>query len=438
MKQFTFQEAQQCIFDMVPSSVGSDYSKGYGLERIVFVLNKLDLPQEKLKVIHIAGTSGKGSTASFISKILQNLGYKTGLTVSPHVINIRERIQINNTPISENLFARYFSEIKPYLDASKHAGLGSLSYFETLIVLAYYTFYKEKVDYAVIETGLGGTLDATNVIHNPQKLAVITKIGYDHMNILGNTLKEIAENKAGIIQKHQTVLYLDQPVEINEVILARAKQTESQTYAYNNDYEIDYQHVIYKLQDNTNIRIDKGDLPIFQLENLGIALDAICILSQRDGFQIDNQKVQEVTSSFSFLGRFDKKLLKGKEFILDGAHNPQKMNAFVSSLVKNYPKKKYVFIFACKQNKDYEALLKSIVPLADKIHLTQFEIEQDMVHKSVSPRALAVTLEKLNFQDYEIFSDPKTAILESLNYPSEPIVITGSFFLISNIYELFS
>lgn len=423
VKLFSYPDAENFIYNLVPSTFTGDYSKGYGLERIKYALNQLGNPQDKVKAIHMAGTSGKGSTVSFISRLLQEQGFKVGLTVSPHVLDIRERIQLNNKLIAKDLFAKYFSEIYPTLESTKQNGFGTLSYFETIITLAYYSFWKENVDYAVIETGLGGTLDATNVIHNPDKLNIIGKIGMDHVEILGGTLKEIAENKAGIMQKDQTVIYLNQPGTVNDVIVKRAKKKECDAYSHNPE------HLIFR-------SFDLSSLPDFQRLNFSLAYRVYKFLSARDKFSIKTNDVQSVIDSFTILGRFDQKEYKGKKFILDGAHNPQKIQALVKSLVGKYENKKFIFIFASKQNKDYESMLKYLIPHAKKFIFTEFLVEQDVLHKSASARELGIILERLRFSNYLITQNVAEALKDASELNSEPIVITGSFFLLGGFYKL--
>ncbi len=204
MKKTIFKNYSQILsylYGFIPDRYSLKFSGQAGIERTKYLLQLLDNPQEKIKVIHIAGTSGKGSTAYLISKLLQHHGFKVGLQVSPHLIDIRERFQINNQLIPEELFVRTFQEIKPTIEKAKNSHWGKLTFFEILVSFAFYFFWKNKVDYAVMETGLGGLYDGTNVVENKNKLVVLTKIGLDHQWILGSTYEKIASQKAGIIKK---------------------------------------------------------------------------------------------------------------------------------------------------------------------------------------------------------------------------------------------
>ena len=219
-----FKEAEKYLYSTIPSSYTKKFPGSVGLSRTKKLLESLGNPQEKVNVIHIAGTSGKGSTATMISFILKEKGYKVGLTLSPHVVDIRERVQINNKFLTKEKFTSYLNEIVPFIKKINKQKKGEITYFEVLQVMAYYIFNKEKVDYAVIETGMGGTYDATNTVSNTDKICVITRIGLDHTNILGTNLTDIAKQKAGIIQKGNEVFALKQTKNINNVFRKRAKK----------------------------------------------------------------------------------------------------------------------------------------------------------------------------------------------------------------------
>lgn len=414
-----YKEAEKYIFGLSAHAHKSGVIKSYSLYRIKQAAEILGRPQEKFKSIHIAATSGKGSTSTFISKMLVAHGFKVGLTVSPHLTNIRERIQINNKPISEKKFTQYLNEIYSH-------NLPWLSYFEVMTLMAFYTFAKEKVDYAMIETGLGGTLDATNIIYNKDKIAIVGKIGFDHMHILGNTIEEITSNKAGIIQNSQELIYLEQSPEINKVIIDRANQTKSRVTKHTTDTKI--------LSDNFKVK----NLPTYQIENFGLALKTLEIISFRDGFKLNNDKIQEVLDNFGLTGRFQYEIIKGRMFILDGAHNPQKISAFVNSVKHKYPGKKFVVIYGSKKREDIKEILEIISSISGKLILTEFNSHQDIEHKSISQDELVRDLNEIGFKNHEKTKNTQDAINKAVKYESEPIIITGSLYLISEVLDLIS
>src|SRR3989338_6614462 len=202
----TFKQAEQFLALHIPNNFQQRFPGGLGLKRAKYFLHLLGRPQEKLKIIHVAGTSGKGSTCYLISSLLASQGFKVGLHQSPHLTDVTERFQINNQIISKEELVNYLNKIIPMVNLVGKTFHGSLTYFEILIGLAYLIFYEKKIDYAVMETGLGGWFDATNVVERSDKLAILTKIGLDHINILGKTIEEIALQKAMIInEKSQAI-----------------------------------------------------------------------------------------------------------------------------------------------------------------------------------------------------------------------------------------
>ncbi|HWS49213.1 MAG TPA: Mur ligase family protein, partial [Candidatus Methanoperedens sp.] len=186
MKIIFYKEVLEYLHQSIPKGK-LRFPGELGLERQKFLLKCLDNPQNKYRVIHIAGTSGKGSTASYLSQLLEKHGFKVGLTVSPHILDIKERVQINNKNISESDFVLMLNKVIPAVEMAKKTGLGEPTYFEIMVTMFFYAFYYFKVDFAVVETGMGGTFDGSNVVALENKLAVITRLGLDHTGLLGNT-----------------------------------------------------------------------------------------------------------------------------------------------------------------------------------------------------------------------------------------------------------
>lgn len=386
-----------------------------GLEKVRYFLKLLGSPQNKLKVIHIAGTSGKGSTCYLISSLLAGHGFKVGLHLSPHLTDVRERFQLNNKIISKREFIFYLNEIIAFVNPS-------LSYFEVLVGLAFYIFQQKKVDYAVMETGLGGLYDATNIVDRKDKVAVLTKIGYDHMEILGKTLEDIATQKAMIINENSQVISIKQVKEAEKVIEKIARKKRSK---------------LYLCHDRNLDKFELGLIGEYQKENASLALKTVELIAKRDGFEIDNKKVQQVFQTAHFIGRFDIKKIKGKTVILDGAHNQPKMEAFTGALKDKFPKQKFYFLIAFKKGKDYQTMLKYIIPLASKITITSFFVDkQDLIHLSERPEKIGKELETMRFRDYEIIEDSKKAFKKILKEKNRTVIITGSLYLLGEIYKI--
>lgn len=389
-----------------------------GLDKMKYFLSFLDSPQNKLKIIHIAGTAGKGSTCYLISRLLASQGFKVGLHLSPHLTDVRERFQINNKIISKKEFIFHLNKIIPAVDKVKTSKYGSLSYFEILVGLAFYIFWQKKVDYAVIETGLGGLYDATNIVDRQDKVAVLTKIGFDHMEILGKTIEEIAYQKAMIIKKENLAVSTIQDKKAEVVIKKAAEKSGSKLIFIN-------KHFKYHL----NL------IGEYQKENASLALKTVELIAKKDGFALDEKKIKKVFQTAYFMGRFDIKKIKNKTVVLDGAHNQPKMLAFTKALKKRYHKQKFHFLIAFKKGKDYENMLRYIVPLALTVTITSFIIDsQDLIHLSEKPEIIKKQLLNLNFKRCKIINKPAQAFKDVLKKQGI-VVITGSMYLLGEIYK---
>lgn len=424
MKINNFLQAEKYLTFHIRKTFRQIFQGEFGLKREKYFLQLLGNPQNKIKVIHIAGTSGKGSTCYLISSLLIKHGFKVGLHLSPHLTDVRERFQINNRLMSKKEFIFYLNKLIPFINKVKSSKFGKMSYFEILVGLAYFIFSEKKVDYAVMETGLGGLYDATNVVGRSDKVAVLTKIGYDHMKILGKTLKEIAFQKAMIINKNSLAVSIYQEKEAEKAIREVTKKKQAELY-----------FIDASASHKTTKRLSL--IGNYQKENASLALKTVNFLSQRDGFKIDEKKVQQVFATAYFPGRFDIKKIKGKTIILDGAHNPQKMEAFTRALKDKYPKQRFHFLTAFKKGKDYQSMLCNIIPLASKITITSFFVDnQDLIHLSEKPTTIRQNLRQMGFEDYQIINQPEKAFKSILGKEKTMVVITGSMYLLGEIYKL--
>ncbi|MFA5025751.1 MAG: Mur ligase family protein [Candidatus Shapirobacteria bacterium] len=446
MKITKYQKALDYLHKSIPRGK-LRYPGIKGLERQKLLLEILGKPQNKYKVIHIAGTSGKGSTASFLSHLLADQGFKVGLTVSPHILYVRERIQINNKNISEDKFTDLVNRVIPAIEELKNKGYGEATYFEIVVAMFYLAFADFGVDYAVIETGMGGLMDGTNVVESENKIALITRLGLDHTRILGNNLTKIATQKAGIIFPKNTVITLWQHRNVRKVLDKTAKKNSSvlwylkngsnykNVHLYNEGLKYNFNFGNLKLK---NVFIKSR--AIYQVENSALAMGTLEIIGQRDDFKIDENILRKTLADFKFLGRMDIFKIKNSQdkevtVIFDGAHNPQKMVAFTGSLKRAYPKNKFEFIVAFKQKKEAKKMLQKIVPLAQKIILTSFVVEdQDMAAISQATNYMVEILETLKYKKYQIIANPNVAIKTAIN-ESPLVAVTGSLYLLGKIYE---
>ena len=299
-----------------------------GLERIEALAERLGNPQNHLKIIHIAGTNGKGSTAAFIAEILTEAGYSTGLYTSPFVVRFNERIRLNGQEISDSDLAEYVSRVKAAIDKMLEDGLEHPTEFEVITALSFLYFHERKCDVVVLEVGMGGRFDATNIIPCPL-VSVITKIEMDHMAILGDTLSKIAFEKAGIIKKGGYVVTYPQEKSALETIEAVCKEKEATLYYANT-------------KDITDITLKPGllhfrhpDLGIIetpvvgvhQVNNAQVAIKAIEALNMQ-GFHIGKEEIRNGFKKTSWLGRFEL-LSRNPDFYIDAAHNPDGIRSFI-------------------------------------------------------------------------------------------------------------
>lgn len=333
-----------------------------GLERITELMNKLGNPQDKLKFIHIAGTNGKGSVAAFTSNILREAGYKVGLFISPFIEVFNERMQINNQNISDDELAEIVEYIKPF--AEEMQDLPTEFELNTAISLVY--FSRNNCDIVVFEVGMGGEFDATNIIKCPE-VAVITSIGLDHVEYLGDTVEKIAATKSGIIKPGCDVVLYKQSQNIIDIINKRCIDVNASLHVTDPDSlqlidaDIDKQEFETAGYGRLVIHLTAS----YQKNNLAVVLLIADLLKKR-GYHIDNESIKQGLSQTYWPGRFEI-LQKNPVFLVDGAHNPQGIEATASSLKAAFENKKIIFIFGVLADKNYNAMLDTIAPLAKSI-----------------------------------------------------------------------
>lgn len=388
-------------------TIGTNFT----LERVLPLMELAGNPQDKLRVVHIAGTSGKTSTAYFMAALLKAGGNKVGTTVSPHVDSVTERIQINGVPLSKEVFCR---ELEDFLEIVERSGQHP-SYFELLYAFSLWVFARQKVDYAVLETGLGGLYDATNVARRADKVCIITDIGFDHTHILGNTLAKIATQKIGIVHEHNVVFMYEQPEEAMEVI---------------RDWTAKHQAELNIIEEESPTKDGIAD---YQQRNWLLAYSTYQYLEKRDNLKHLTRQVLDETQRVLVPGRMDVREVQGKTIIMDGAHNQQKMTAFTSSFHKLYPGVRPAVLLSLKFNKDHEDIAPLIVPFASRIIVTSFNATQDSKIKSMDPETLAVSLRAAGAGNVEVIADQYKAFQALLDSPEKVGVITGSFYLLSHI-----
>lgn len=384
----------------------------FNLDNISKLMGYLGNPQDHLKVIHVAGTSGKTSTTYFMASLLALSGQEIGHTTSPVVYEVNERIQINGMPLKESEFCRWLEEFSGCVEAS---GLEP-SYFEFMTAFAYWYFAKREVDYAVIEVGLGGLKDATNVVTRGSKVCLITDIGMDHMNLLGNSLSEIAAQKAGIIQEGNAVFMYEQSPEIMRSVIKVVEDKRAE------------------LNLVTPLGIEVADIADYQKRNWNLAYSAYLYLAERDNLNrlSDAQLYRSIHTQVP--GRMEILKLGNKTVVLDGAHNAQKVRTFVESLKNMFPGKTPALLIAIKDDKDYEAMARLLAPLASRVITTNLESDDERPASSVPAEVLAQAFSgKVEVSAIPDITEAYKQLLES---ESDLLVITGSIFLLGRVRKL--
>lgn len=445
------------------------------LARMRLFLKLLGNPEKKFSSVLVGGTSGKGSTATILSQILHTAGYKTGLTISPHLQSVTERIQLDCLPISEREFTLLLRDLEPVIEAMRKMPIGVPSYFEIVVAMAFVYFAQKKVDIAVAEVGMGGEFDATNTLS--PLIAVLTNVSLDHTQILGNTVEEIARTKAGIIKslkfkvknyKLAVVSGVRQP-SVVEIVKKRCEEKGALLKLFEKDFRIGIKSVTEQGSkfDFQNENIFFPDLFLslpgeFQAENSALAIEAALNLRKFD-FVISEESIRKALGAVSFAGRFEifvsrDSVSKGAKvghenfissprnapiqiIVLDGAHNSAKMKAFLNSVKKLFPGKKKIFVAAFKNDKDIKKLLKQILKEADVLILTEFGGKTDVgLHTATSAEKLFEQAREME-KDVLLFAEKNSkkamekAFFQAKKMVNSLIIVTGSLYLVGEVRE---
>ena len=398
----------------------SRYGSDYGLERMQMACDFLNNPEDSLKFVHVAGTNGKGSVTAYITSILKENGYKVGTYNSPYIYNYRERFLINNEMASEELVAKYLEIVKNTIEKLRENNTKYyLTAFEIETVAAFLMFKDVGCDIVVLEVGLGGRLDATNVIKN-KELAIITAIGLDHCALLGNTYAEIAREKASII-KDKAVTFA-QSEEVMAEIRKVAKEVVVAPEGIVISRDVDEGQVICIDGINYTTRL----LGEYQAQNLSLAIAAIEEL-KKQGWNITLKNTLKGVFNAKWPVRFEVKKIDNKYIVLDGSHNPQGASSLVRTVKAYFTGKKIGFVIGMLADKDMEGVLKQLLPLSNKTTFIQ----------STSPRAATMDqlidlAKKLGYESNKI-ENINDAIKDNLNSDLDIIIVCGSLTLFENI-----
>lgn len=442
----SYQEAMAFLFQAVDFEKLTKYKyniPNFNLDRMERLLASVGNPHKGLKAVHIAGTKGKGSTAIMIAFILKELGLRTGLFTSPHLVHLEERISINGEMIPQGEVCRLLSELRPYIEEERRVNPElSPTFFEIITALAFLYFRRKEVDIAILEVGMGGRLDSTNVVH--PNVSVITNIGFDHTDKLGTTLSQIAFEKAGIIKEGIPVVSSEQHPEALSVIERTCKEKNSALQILGRDIKILNSSPLMMDAFNgikCNIKTHAHSyknlfLPLLgehQLSNCAIALGAIDVLSEQGLLKIHEGRVRHALTTVRCPARVEV-VSRNPLIILDAAHTVESIKALKQALRSNFKFNKLIVLMGISKDKDIDGILAEIIPSADIIIFTC----------SDSPRAAEPDklMEKAKqFSDnkhYLSITNIKKALdkARKITTPDDLLCITGSFYVAGKVKEI--
>lgn len=399
-----------------------------GLERISELCEKLSHPEKKLKFIHVAGTNGKGSFCSMLDSVLRQAGYRVGLYTSPYIKVFNERMRVDGCNISDDVLADITTRVRPIADSMTDKP----TEFELITAIAFQYFYESKCDVVVLEAGMGGRLDSTNVI-DTSILSVITGIALDHTDYLGDTVQKIAKEKAGIIKRGVPVLYGGKDADALKVIEDSAKEKKSNIYTTSHkdilNIKASLEETLFDYKSRKNISVKL--LGMYQPENAASVIEAVDILNSL-GYEISDDALRRGLSSAKWPARFE--IIKNHPLVIfDGAHNPQGISSAVESIKKYFPEEKVCVFTGVLKDKDYRFIASKLSEIAE----CAFVITPE------SPRALPAESYASILASHGVDSKPYSNIKNALKAAiseaekrKKALICLGSLYTYTNVIEI--
>jgi dihydrofolate synthase / folylpolyglutamate synthase len=409
----------------------------FDLENITTLVERLGHPERAYPCAHIAGTNGKGSTAAFLESILRHAGFRTGLNTSPHLEKINERIRVEGDEISDHAFAETLTRIQVLIEELLAAGKlrAHPTYFECVTAMAFEHFARERVEFAVFEVGLGGRLDATNILS--PTVTIITRIDFDHENFLGHSLKEIAAEKAGILKPGVPAVIAEQYPEAREVILARAKELACPVIEPAQVFRVDRESLhngsvrarLIEADSSTTFEIAPSLPGRFQFQNALNALAAVRLLQKR-GFKISDEAITQGIANTVWPGRLEK-LQSHPDIYLDGAHNPGAARELAHFLEVNCPGRKIFVLYAALRDKAVDEVAGLLFPRATEVIVTA-----PNTSRAISAAQLAEVVGH-HAAHCTVIPNAERAFEHALAQaaPEDAIFITGSLYLVGQLRQ---
>ena len=404
--------------------------KNPNLDAMKYFIKEYNNFEKNMKFIHIAGTNGKGSCTEIISNILIKEGYKVGKFLSPHLIKYNERISINGVEISDKEIINLIKELEPKIENYTKLKNTQITLFEILTIIALLYFYRNNVDFVVLETGLGGLYDCTNVITKPL-VSIITSIGYDHMHILGNTLLEIAYQKAGIIKENSNTVVFKQNKQIDNIFINESKIKNNNLHIIslkdisNYYYDENMQYFDFKNMKNLAINL-KGKV---QIKNASMCLEAINIIKE-NGYKISDKSIKEGLSTVIHKGRMET-VNKNPLIIYDGAHNEPAINNLLQMVEMYYENYKRVYVISILKRKDYEKMIELLSKDKESIFILTSGNDVERYANSKELYEIAIKYKEKN----KIFMMNLEEAIEELfkKYNDTANFIVGSFYVYGTV-----
>ena len=395
------------------------------LSRITAILEVLGNPHKGFRSVHIAGSNGKGSTLNALKEILIAEGLDVGSFISPHLEKVNERIMMNNQMITDEQFIKYMNQIHPLLQEGE-VGDGS-NFFEILTIIAFMYYNDMNVDIALIETGIGGKFDSTNVL--TPLISILTSISLDHTQILGDTVEAIAEEKAGIIKSLVPVISAVKDVKAVAVIENKAQSEQAPIYQLYKDFlienvtqEMDHQNFSYQLNGETLKDLSLKMMGHHQVENASLAITAALLLNKYHGFAISEESIRKGLVTSSWAARFEEVL---PNVIIDGAHNPAGMEVLLKTIKQRFPTKDVHVVFTALKDKDIGSVLKMLDEITTSLTITEIHVKNAATGEEI--------LKESNNPDKAYIPNWEQAIDHALSLMDESsiVLITGSLYFMS-------
>lgn len=428
------------------------FASKLGTENLYHILELMEHPENSYKMIHVAGTNGKGSTCSFLASILQCAGKKVGLFTSPHLVKINERIRINDKVISDEELVNIFNRVMEYVELAKKQNISHPSFFEFVFLMGVLYFKSANVDYVILETGMGGRLDATNVV--TPVLSVITSVAMDHMQFLGDSIEKIAFEKAGIIKSGIPVIFFDRKDVATPVIVNKCKKEDASLQVVEKK-----QYILLKItKKNIDFSFNSGyhkyehlkikRTALFQVENAMLAVKAyeVLLIQSREHKKV--WSYDDTVTIEDFVTGEDEKVIEAgllqmmwpcrmeeiaEHVYVDGAHNEEAINAFCESLEVLFPSEKKKLLFAVSKDKDYETMIKRLCRISfDEIILVCYE-----GNRSAELEIVKDTFKQFSSSKIIAFKDIRAGFSYGKNHVEDQYLFcVGSLYLAGDLLKL--